>query len=118
MVIRQGDIFWIDFGRGEGSGPAFLRPAVVVQNNLFNQSRINTVVVCAITSNLDRAKAPGNVLLHKFEAGLTKKSGVNVSQVYTVDKGDLSGKIGALTVHRLSEVLAGVGLVLTPAQLE
>lgn len=68
MVIRQGEVFWIDLGEPRGSAPGYRHPHVVVQNNLFNQSRINTSVVCAITSNLARATAPGNVLLRKGEA--------------------------------------------------
>jgi len=89
MVIRQGDIFWVDLETPSGSAPGYRHPHVVVQNNLFNQSKINTVVVCALTSNLKRAGAPGNVLLAKGEANLKKASVVNISQLVTVDKSDL-----------------------------
>jgi len=61
MVIRQGDIYWVDLAEPSGSEPGYRRPYVVVQNNVFNQSRINTVVLCALTSNLQRAKSPGNL---------------------------------------------------------
>ena len=62
MVINQGDIYWVDLGDPAGSAPGYRHPHVVIQNNLFNQSRINTVVVCALSSNLKRVNAPGNVL--------------------------------------------------------
>ena len=81
MVINQGDIFWIDLDELVGSAPGYRHPHVVIQNNVFNSSRINTAVVCALTSNLTRAKAPGNVLLDADEAGLTKQSVVVVSQI-------------------------------------
>ena len=81
MSIRQGDIYWIDLGDPEGSEPGYRHPHVVVQNNVFNKSRINTIVVCALTSNLKRAEVPGNVLLKKGEANLKKDSVVNISQV-------------------------------------
>ena len=68
MVIRQGEIYWVNLGVAQASEPAFRHPGLVVQNNLFNMSRIHTVVVCALTSNLKRAEAPGNVLLPKDEA--------------------------------------------------
>jgi mRNA interferase MazF len=55
---------------------------VVIQNNIFNRSRINTVVVCALTSNLHRANAPGNVPLEPSEANLPKQSVVVVSQIF------------------------------------
>jgi mRNA interferase MazF len=64
MVINQGDIFWIDLEEPKGSEPGYRHPHVVVQNNLFNRSKIGTVVVCALTSN-KRANTPGNVLLEK-----------------------------------------------------
>lgn len=92
MVINQGDVFWIDLGEPSGSAPAYLHPHVVIQNNLFNRSRINTVVICPLTSNLKRAEAPGNVLLAQGEANLPKRSVVNVSQIFTLDKSDLVGK--------------------------
>ncbi len=99
MVILQGDVFWFDLGRPLGSEPGFRRPYVVVQNDVFNASRIQTTVLCAITSNLDRAKAPGNVLLRKGEANLIRASVVNVSQVVTADKSSLRDKIGTLSSH-------------------
>ena len=114
MMIRQGEVFWIDLGEPRGSAPAYRHPHVVVQNNLFNQSGINTSVVCAITSNLARASAPGNVLLRKGEAGLPLPSVVNVSQVFTVDKSELTERIGALSGKRVLEIIEGMKLVIEP----
>lgn len=103
-------------GEPSGSGPGFLRPYVVVQNNIFNKSRIGTVVVCGLTSNLKRAEARGNVLLPEGEAGLPKSSVVNVSQLYTVDKNDLVEKIGSLSPESLAEVVHGIQLLLEPME--
>src|SRR4030067_510083 len=116
MVIRQGDIYWVDIGMPSGSEPGYRHPHVVIQNNLFNQSRINTVVVCALTSNLKRAKAPGNVLLDKGEANLPKKSVVNISQIFTVNKSDLSEKIGQVSEKRITEILNGIKLLTEPRE--
>ena len=96
MVIRQGDLFWVDLGELSGSGPALRRPFVVIQNDLFNHSRLATVVVCAVTSNLRRAAAPGNVLLPKGEGNLPRDSVANVTQLFTLDKGELTERIGRL----------------------
>ncbi len=117
MVIRQGDIFWVDLGMPSGSEPGYRHPHVVIQNNLFNQSKINTVVVCALTSNLKRAGAPGNVLLAKGEANLKRPSVVNVSQIVTVDKSDLIEKIGTLSPQRVSQVTEGIRLLVEPREL-
>lgn len=118
MVINQGDIFWIELGAPSGSEPGYTHPHIVVQNNLFNKSRINTVVVCALTSNLKRAEAPGNVLLAPGEANLPKQSVVNVSQIYTVDKRDLVEKIGTLSSQRVREIFDGFRLLLGPRDVK
>lgn len=117
-MIEQGDVYWIDLGEPAGSEPDFLRPHVVIQNNVFNMSRINTTVVCAITSNLKRGEAPGNVVLHKGEANLPKPSVVNVSQIYTVDKSELYDKIGTLSPKRVDEIIQGIQLLLEPRELD
>jgi len=116
MVVNQGDVFWIDFGEPSGSEPGYRHPHVVIQNNVFNQSRINTVVVCALTSTLKHAKAPGNVLLDKNEANLPKKSVVNISQIFTVNKSDLVEKIGSLSRNRFYQILAGIQLLIEPRE--
>ena len=117
MVIRQGDVFWIDLGEPSGSSPGYRHPHVVIQNNVFNCSRINTVVVCVITSNLRRAEAPGNILLERGEAGLPKQSVINVSQIFTVDKEDLIEKTGTLSPDRVRQILDGVKLVIEPRDI-
>jgi mRNA interferase MazF len=118
MVINQGDIFWVDLREPSEFEPGYKHPHVVIQNNLFNRSLINTVVVCALTSNLKRAKAPGNVLLKKGEANLPKKSVVNISQIFTVNKSILSEKIGVLSRERFNQVLKGIRLLTEPREVD
>jgi mRNA interferase MazF len=118
VVIYQGDVFWVDLGEPSGSAPGYRHPHVVIQNNIFNRSRINTVLVCVLTSNLQRARIPGNVLLAKGEANLPKRSVVNVSQIFTVDKRNLREKIGALSPKRVEQILEGIRLLTEPRDLE
>ena len=118
MEIRQGDIFWIDIDEPKRSEPGFTRPFVVIQNNLFNQSKINTALVCALTTNLSRENAPGNVRLYKGEANLPKPSVIVVSQMLTVDKSELRDKIGTLSKKRVDEVLEGIKLITEPREIE
>ncbi len=109
--IRQGQVYWLEFGPAAGSAPADRHPCVVVQNDVFNQSAIATSVVCLITSNLSRAKAPGNVALKKGEAGLPKASVVNVSQILTVDKAELVECVGKLSGRALGAVCDGLHML-------
>ena len=118
MVIRQGDVYWVELEEPSGSQPGYRHPHVVVQNNVFNQSRIHTVVVCPLSSNLERARAPGNVPLDAGEADLPKASVVLVSQVFTVDKAQLGDFVGSLSGHRIRQVLDGIALVLEPREVE
>lgn len=114
MVIEQGDIVWVELPPAAGSAPAGRRPAVVLQHDRFNRSKINTVVVVAITSNLKYSALPGNVRLSKGEAGLTKPSVANVTQIATIDRGHVTGKLGRVTRARLDDIWKGVLLVLDP----
>jgi mRNA interferase MazF len=117
LTVKQGDIFWVDLGEPRGSEPGYRHPHVVIQNTVFNISKISTVVVCALTSNLKRAAAPGNVLLKKGEANLRKDSVVNISQLVTVNKSDLVERIGTLSPARVRQVIDGVKLLIEPREL-
>jgi len=118
MVIQQGDIFWVELDELSGSEPGYSHPHVVIQNNVFNRSRIHTVVVCALTSNLRRATAPGNVLLEPGEANLPRQSVVNISQIFTVDRSQLGAKIGTLSARRVRDILNGIRLLTEPREPE
>lgn len=83
-------------------------PHVIIQDDLFNRSRITTVVVCALTSNLHRANEPGNVLLNPGEGGLPRQSVVVVSQVSSVEKTQVGRCIGHLSSERVTAILDGL----------
>lgn len=117
MDIRQGDIYWVDLGIPAGSEPGYKHPHVVIQNNVFNASKINTVVVCALTTNLKRANAPGNILLKRGEGNLKKDSVVNISQIITADKSDLVEKIGSLSPSKVKQIIEGVKLLIESREL-
>lgn len=106
--MNRGDVWWADLGEPVGSGPGYRHPVVVISTDTFNESRISTVIVTVITSNLRLAAAPGNVRVAARETGLRKDSVVNVSQVLTIDKGVLTERIGHLPGDRLGEVEAGL----------
>ncbi len=108
MVISQGDIYWVPLEGPDGSDPGYTHPHVVIQDNILNRSRIDTVVVCALSTNMKRAKSPGNILLEKGEANLPKQSIVVVSQVSTVNKTQLGEYIGSLTKQRIHQILTGM----------
>jgi len=109
----QGDIYWVRFGVSGDSGPSGKRPAVVIQNDLLNRSNIRTAVVALLTSNRKLSGIPGNVLLKKGTANLSKASVVVVSQVATVDKERLLEKIGTLDRAMLEQVLNGCQMVIS-----
>lgn len=107
-VINRGDLFWIEPDDSRGPAPDYSHPHVVVQEDVFNHSRIATVVVCALTTNLAKASEPGNVLLDPGEGGLPKRSVVVVSQISSVEKSWLGERIGALSEARVEEIVAGL----------
>lgn len=107
--VRRGEIYWVVDPSG-GSVPPIAHPHVVVQDDVLNASRLSTVVVCALTTNLRRATEPGNVRLDEGEGGLPKPSVVVVSQVSSVEKASLGEKIGELSKARVDAVLDGLAL--------
>ncbi len=107
-VVNRGDVFWVGPDESRGSVPGSAHPHVVVQDDVFNHSRIGTVVVCALSSNLRRASEPGNVLLDPGEGDLTRQSVVVVSQVSTLYKTRLGERIGTLSHERVEQILAGM----------
>lgn len=86
---------------------------VVIQSDKFNQSRIGTVIIAIITSNMKLADAPGNIPLRVKTADLPRKSVVNVSQLLTVDRRRLTERLGQLPPERLAAVDAGLRRVLS-----
>jgi len=103
MKVSQGDIFWISPNATNRIASDYTHPHMVIQDNTSDR-----VVVCALTSNLNRAKDLGNVLLDEGEANLPRQSAVVVSQISTVDKMHLGEYIGTLNEQRINQVLAGM----------
>lgn len=110
--MLRGDIWWATLRAPRGSEPGYRRPVLIVQSDDFNKSRINTVVVAILTSNLRLQAAPGNVFLTKQETRLAKDSVVNVSRVVTVDKSFLTERISTISVEKMRGVDDGLRLVL------
>lgn len=111
-MVAKGELWWVDFGEPAGSALGYRRPAVVISSDRFNRSRIATLIVAAVTSNLRLADAPGNVALPREVTGLPKPSVVNVAQLLTVDRHLLDGLIGTLPGTQLRAIDEGLRLVL------
>jgi mRNA interferase MazF len=110
--MYRGEIWWASLPEPTGSEPGYRRPILIVQDDTFNQSRIQTVIAIAITSNLRLAEAPGNVFLPRGVTGLPKDSVANVSQVVTIDKTVLTERVGSLSIDLQEEIDEGLRLVL------
>ena len=112
MVIRKGSIYWVDFSPGKGSEPTGRRPGLVIQNDILNDSNLNTVIMLAITSTMKFGELPGNVILRKGEANIPKKCVINITQIKSVDKQSIKEKIGTLSKKRMNEIHEGLKLVM------
>lgn len=110
--MTRGEIWWADFGLPFGSEPGFRRPVLIVQDDSFNRSRISTVLVVPLTTNLLLESAPGNVLVGKEDSGLSKNSVIVVSQLTAIDRRRLVETTGALPQPIITEVEVGIELVL------
>jgi mRNA interferase MazF len=107
MNIYQGDLFWVQIEAGE----AIPHPHVVVQETALNQSRLTTVVVCALTTNIKRAALPGNLLLEPGEGDLPRQSVVEVAKVSVIEKAHLGDYIGRLSAARIQQIFVGLAFL-------
>lgn len=107
-IILRGELYWMATAHPGPDAPGYAHPHVVVQDDVFNRSRVETVVVCALTSNLHRAHEPGNVLLDPGEGDLPRQSVVVVSQISAVPKSQLGERLGVLSSERVEQILAGL----------
>lgn len=112
MVIKRGDIHWVDLGPVIDRGPAKRRPVVVVQSDSHNRSRIGTVVVAAITSNTSRSVFPGNVFLPAESTNLSRDSVAVVTELLTLDRERLAPAVGTLPSFIVREIDAALRRVL------
>ena len=110
--MKKGEIWWASLEEPRGSEPGFRRPVVIISSNEFNKSKIQTIIVAAITSNTRLAKAPGNFKLTKKGSGLNHESVVNVSQLLTLDKSFLNEKSGKLNTKQNQLLNYGLQLAL------
>lgn len=112
MKIQRGDIWWADLGEPRDSEPGFRRPVLVVQEDAYNESRLATVIVLSLTSDVRYADMPGNVLLSEEETGLDRDSVVNVTQLVTIDRSWLESRVGRLERSASEQIDYGLRLVL------
>lgn len=112
MVISRGELHWADLGQPIGSRPAKRRPVLVMQSDPYNASRLATVLTAVITSNTDLATMPGNVFLPAAATGLPRDSVVNVTALATLNKADLSDRIGQVLPSLMDDVDRGLRRVL------
>jgi mRNA interferase MazF len=110
--MYRGEIWWANLPDPVGSEPGYRRPVLVIQDDTFTESRISTVIVVMITSNIQLAEAPGNVLLPRGVSGLPKDSVANVSQIFTIDKTFLVERLGSLPDYLQEEVDEGLRTIL------
>lgn len=103
MVVKRGDIFYADLSPVVGSEQGGIRPVIIIQNDIGNKYS-PTVIVAAITSQINKAKLPTHVEISSEEYGLNKDSVVLLEQIRTLDKKRLKEKIGHMTDSDMEKV--------------
>ena len=104
MVVKRGDIFYADLSPVIGSEQGGIRPVIIIQNDIGNKYS-PTVIVAAITSQINKAKLPTHVEISSEEYGLNRDSVVLLEQIRTLDKKRLKEKIGHMTETDMKKVV-------------
>lgn len=110
--MNRGDVWWADLTEPRGSEPAKRRPVVIVQDDSLTRSRLQTVMVVPITSNLKRAAAPGNVVLARTHSKLSVEGVALACQIVTIDKHFLTERVATLPRSTMTRIDAGLRLTL------
>lgn len=103
MVVKRGDIFYADLSPVVGSEQGGVRPVLVVQNDVGNKFS-PTVIISAITSQINKAKMPTHIEITADEYGLAKDSVILLEQIRTIDKRRLKERIGKLDDDLMQKV--------------
>lgn len=101
--MKKYDIFLVNLNPGQGSEQLGIRPCLVVQNNMANQSRLQTVSIVPMTSNIHPTPS-GVITFPSTDNGLTQKSRIEISQLRVVDRSRLQKKLGTLDLHYREEL--------------
>jgi mRNA interferase MazF len=107
VVIKRGDILYADLSPVIGSEQGGIRPVLVIQNDIGNKYS-PTIIVAAITSQINKAKLPTHVEINAEEYGITKDSVILLEQIRTIDKKRLKEKVGHLSDDLMKKVDDGL----------
>ena len=110
--MTRGELWWADFGVPFGSEPGYKRPVLIIQNDFFNRSMINTTIVIPLTTNMILADAPGNILITKNQSKLKKDSVMTISQIEVIDRHRLIEKISKIDRTIIEKVENNIMFVL------
>ena len=103
IVVKRGEIFYADLSPVIGSEQGGIRPVIIIQNDIGNRYS-PTVIIAAITSQINKAKLPIHVEISSEEYGLNRDSVVLLEQIRTLDKKRLKEKIGHMTEKDMKKV--------------
>jgi mRNA interferase MazF len=110
--MTRGELWWVDLGLPHGSEPGYKRPVLIIQNDHFNISKINTTVIVPLTTNTLYAEAPGNIFIPKEDSKLSKDSVIVISQIKVIDKNRLIEKISKVSKTIITEIEENLMFVL------
>jgi mRNA interferase MazF len=110
--MTRGEIWWADYGIPYGSEPGYRRPVIILQNDFFNNSKINTTIVIPLSTNLILADVPGNILIEKRDSKLEKESVILLSQIGVVDKQRLIEKVSKLNRSIMEKIENNIMFIL------
>jgi mRNA interferase MazF len=110
--MTRGEVWWVDYGIPYGSEPGYRRPVIILQNDFFNNSKMNTTVVIPISSNLLLADVPGNIYIEKKDLKLGKDSVILVSQIGVIDKERLVEKISKINRDIMEKIENNIMFIL------
>ena len=111
LEVKRGDLYYADLSPVVGSEQGGVRPVLIIQNDIGNKYS-PTVIIAAITSQINKAKLPTHIEISANEYGLNKDSVILLEQIRTIDKKRIREKIGCLDSNVMLKVDNGLQISL------
>ncbi|MGM9985757.1 MAG: type II toxin-antitoxin system PemK/MazF family toxin [Bacillaceae bacterium] len=103
MMVKRGDVYFADLSPVVGSEQGGVRPVLIIQNDIGNRFS-PTVIVAAITAQIQKAKLPTHIEIDAKKYGFERDSVILLEQIRTIDKQRLTDKITHLDDEMMDRV--------------
>lgn len=100
-LIKRGQIWWANLDPAKGTESGKIRPVLIVQTDLLNQTGHPSTIICPVTTNVQRQASILRIFLKQWEAGLQQDSDILVDQIRDINNTRFTTQAGSLPTAKI-----------------